>query len=97
MAGLLTANSVIHLTGTAILLLLVQSAVAEELGIDEQFRMLDINNDGVVTEIEVDSRPDVVRYMNLYSNSSFGLADVDDDGHLDEAEFAAFEEEIPAE
>ena len=83
--------------GTVLLLLFMQQAVATEPGINEQFRTLDANQDGRVTEIEVDSRPDVVRYMHLYSNSSFGLADLNDDGSLDEAEFAAFEEEIPAE
>ena len=83
--------------GTVLLLLLVQQAVAAEPAVNEQFRVLDANQDGKLTEIEVDSRPDVVRYMHLYSNSSFGLADLNDDGSLDEAEFAAFEEEIPAE
>ena len=97
MDRLLTVNRMIQVACTAFLLLLAQSVVAGEPGITEQFQQLDVNQDGVVTEIEVDSRPDLVRYMHLYGNSSFGLADINADGQLDEAEFAAFEEELPAE
>ena len=91
MDRLLTGKGVIRTAG-ALLLLPGLAATAGEPGIDEQFRMLDTNRDGAVTEIEVDSQPDVVRYMHLYNSSAFGLADLNDDGRLDEAEFAAFEE-----
>lgn len=87
MDKLMTIGGLILMTGT----------VAAEPGIIEQFQQLDANQDGIVTEIEVDSRPDLVRYMHLYSYRSFGLADVNEDGHLNEAEFVAFEEVLSAE
>jgi len=87
MDRLLTIGGLILMTGT----------VAAEPGIIEQFQQLDANQDGIVTEIEIDSRPGLVRYMHLYSNGSFGLADVNEDGHLNEAEFVAFEEVLSAE
>ena len=95
MNRILTIKGLILMTSTA--LLFAHGVVAANPGITAQFHQLDANQDGMLTDIEVDSRPDLTRYMNLYNYGSFGQADVNEDGHLDKAEFAAFEEELPAE
>ena len=63
----------------------------------EQFIALDRNADGVLTRNEVRSRPTLIRFMQLYNQGSFSLADVNNDGVLNLEEFTANEEVISAE
>ena len=79
MNRLLTIRGLILMTGTAFLF--ASSAVAAEPGIVELHDRLDAYKDGMVTQIEVDGRPDLVRTMHLYSYGSSVIADVNEDGN----------------
>ena len=70
---------------------------AESESIQHQFMQLDTDSNGVITGNEVNSKPEVTRYMHLHYDGSFSTADVNKDGVIDRAEFNAFEEDLPVE
>lgn len=72
-------------------------AYADNPLVQSQFSQLDKDLSGFITQDEVQSRPDLIRSMNLYYQDSFLQADVNKDGVLDLEELYAYEEHIPAE
>lgn len=90
------------LTGISLLMVTLMSAnsMAHEIhneGLVIQFRQLDRNVDGFISAAESTSRPELTRYMNLSVFGGFEMADINNDGRLDMAEFLASEEDLPAE
>lgn len=86
------------------LMLVTYSAYpALAVGNDEQampalFGQLDRDGDGYLSRDEVyKTAPELTRWLSVSRFGGFELADVNRDGQLDLAEFAAYEEEIPAE
>ena len=63
--------------------------------LQKQFGQLDSNNDGLLSHVEVQAQPEVIRYMHLYFKDSFMNADINEDGVINNEEFLAFEEDIP--
>jgi Ca2+-binding EF-hand superfamily protein len=72
-------------------------SMAESESIQHQFMQLDADSNGVITDNEVNAKPEVIRYMHLHYDGSFSTADVNKDGVIDRAEFSAFEEDLPGE
>ena len=72
-------------------------AYADNQLVQHQFRQLDKDLSGFITQDEVQSHPDLIRSMNLYYQDSFLEADVNKDGALNLEELYAYEEQIPAE
>lgn len=61
------------------------------------FNKLDADGDGRITMQEFKAKPEVVKETHMHGYGCFELADVNNDGALDVAEFDAYEEEIPCE
>lgn len=57
-----------------------------------QFKKLDTNTDGVLTQQEIQAQPTLVRFTNFFYQDSFLLADINKDGFIDIEEFIANEE-----
>lgn len=72
-------------------------AYADDKKIQNQFDELDRDDNGFISRDEVQSQPNLVRFMNLYHQYSFMEADYNNDGVLDREELFAYEEAIPAE
>jgi Ca2+-binding EF-hand superfamily protein len=72
-------------------------AYADNKLIQKQFNELDRDLSGFISQDEVQSQPNLVRFMNLYYQDSFLMADINQDGVLDLDELFAYEEEISAE
>ncbi|MGD8674006.1 MAG: hypothetical protein PVH86_11845 [Thiogranum sp.] len=62
-----------------------------------QFKRVDVDGSGYLSETEVTTTTSATRGLSVSQYGGFELADVNDDDQLSPAEFAAFEEEIPAE
>lgn len=62
-----------------------------------QFRQVDVDGNGYLSEKEVKTETSATRGLSVSRYGGFELADVNEDGRLSTAEFAAFEEELPAE
>jgi Ca2+-binding EF-hand superfamily protein len=72
-------------------------AHADNDPIHQQFSLVDSNGDGYLTKDEVIAKASVRSGLAVSTYGGFELADVDRSGKLDRAEFAAFEEDLPAE
>lgn len=62
-----------------------------------QFNQLDADGNGSFSKYEVETKTEVTRWMSISEHGGFELADVNGDGKLEKAEFAAFEEDLPVE
>lgn len=72
-------------------------AYADNKLIQKQFNDLDRDLSGFISNDEVQSQPNLIRFMNLYYQDSFLQADINEDGVLDLEELYAYEETISAE
>lgn len=72
-------------------------AYADNKLIQKQFNDLDRDLSGFISHDEVQSQPNLIRFMNLYYQDSFLQADINEDGVLDLEELYAYEETISAE
>lgn len=72
-------------------------AYADNKLIQKQFNDLDRDLSGFISNDEVQSQPNLTRFMNLYYQDSFLQADINEDGVLDLEELYAYEETISAE
>jgi hypothetical protein len=84
---------------TCLLILAVPPAFAhaDNAPMLQQFSHVDTNGDGYLTKDEVLTQDSVGSGLSVSTYGGFELADVDRNGMLDQAEFAAFEEDLPAE
>ena len=71
-------------------------AAADELT-KTQFIQLDADNNGYLTQREIEAQPESSRWLQISTYGSFTLADVNSDGQVDQAEFSAFEKALPVE
>lgn len=62
-----------------------------------QFNQIDVNGNGYLSVDETKTKTEITRWMYISNYGGFELADVNVDGRLDKAEFAAFEEHFPVE
>lgn len=70
------------------------STVSFAMSDSERFKILDANNDGVLTKEEVKSKPKLIHYTNLYPRGGFETADFNNDNVIDYEEYMANEEDI---
>lgn len=65
--------------------------------IAQQFKLLDTDNNGLISKAEVEAQPILTNEMEVSVSGNFERGDINADNVLDMAEFLANEEDISAE